>query len=69
MDPVEIEPPVLSTETLTMLKLVALSATKLLVTFRYPMPSAVVVKFVARTVSAYIFAVLMELATIVLILK
>jgi hypothetical protein len=69
IEPVDMEPPVLSMVTLDMLKLVTLSATKLLVTYRLAISRALVVKFVARTVSAYIRAVLMELATTVLILR
>lgn len=48
----EIDPPVLSIATLETLNVATLSATKLLVTFRYSMPRADVVKFVALTVFA-----------------
>jgi hypothetical protein len=60
-------PPVLSISTFDMLNVATLSAVKLLVTLRNEISSAVVVKFVALTVFAYIVAVLKELATIVLI--
>ena len=52
IEPVEIAPPVLSIDVFNMLNDDTLSATKLLVTFRYEIVSAVVVKFVAFTVSA-----------------